>query len=452
MRISRRDVIANMSCTAAAAMIGNRSSAMGRAGADAMASDAEDGKHLLAYFAKNAPLLLREPQGLLKYPSIAPSLPGKAYNAQLWDWDTLWTARGLFATACATGDDALHARVAEHAKGSLQNFFAAQGADGRLPIMMTATNADWFQSMDLQRNQAKPVMAQIALLVADETGELEWLSPLIDGLARFHASWLKTNRSSTGLLVWSNGIAIGNDNDPTASGRPAFSSAHLLLNCLYWADLCAAGQLAGRLGKLAMQAELERQAETHGELIRTVLWDPRDRFFYSHDVQIEDDRVKYIPKIPRGMDFSYRSLPLRIACFTGFLPLWCGVASPEQAGAVLDNNWRADDHFQAAFGCRTLSSRETMYSMAMSGNPSNWLGPVWTIANYFVWRALSNFGNPGEADSIARATIRLLAADLRNSGSLNEYYHPDTGSPLSHAGFMDWNLLVLEMIAAVNHA
>jgi hypothetical protein len=38
-----------------------------------------------------------------------------------------------------------------------------------------------------------------------------------------------------------------------------------------------------------------------------------------------------------------------------------------------------------------------------------------------------------------------LTPDKLN-GSLNEYYHPDTGAALSHKGFMDWNLLVLEMI------
>ena len=35
---------------------------------------------------------------------------------------------------------------------------------------------------------------------------------------------------------------------------------------------------------------------------------------------------------------------------------------------------------------------------------------------------------------------------LKANGTLNEYYHPDTGAALSHKGFMDWNLLVLEMI------
>jgi putative isomerase len=43
-------------------------------------------------------------------------------------------------------------------------------------------------------------------------------------------------------------------------------------------------------------------------------------------------------------------------------------------------------------------------------------------------------------------TLLLLSKDLEASGSLNEYYHPDTGVALSHEGFIDWNLLVLEMI------
>src|ERR1700737_4692886 len=46
---------------------------------------------LLHYFAESAPKLLRDPSGILKHPSVAPSLPGKTYSTNLWDWDTLWT-------------------------------------------------------------------------------------------------------------------------------------------------------------------------------------------------------------------------------------------------------------------------------------------------------------------------------------------------------------------------
>jgi putative isomerase len=47
---------------------------------------------------------------------------------------------------------------------------------------------------------------------------------------------------------------------------------------------------------------------------------------------------------------------------------------------------------------------------------------------------------------LADKTIRLLSRDLEINGSLNEYYHPDTGAALSHKGYITWNLLVLEMI------
>jgi putative isomerase len=87
-----------------------------------------------------------------------------------------------------------------------------------------------------------------------------------------------------------------------------------------------------------------------------------------------------------------------------------------------------------------------MYSLVFSSNPSNWLGPVWIIVNYFVWKGLNNFGFHDEAARLADKTIRLLSDDLATNGSLNEYYHPDTGKALSHKGFMDWNLLALDMI------
>ena len=45
---------------------------------------------LLGSFAANAVQLLRAPDGILKHPSVSPSLPGKQYSTQLWDWDTLW--------------------------------------------------------------------------------------------------------------------------------------------------------------------------------------------------------------------------------------------------------------------------------------------------------------------------------------------------------------------------
>jgi putative isomerase len=143
---------------------------------------------------------------------------------------------------------------------------------------------------------------------------------------------------------------------------------------------------------------------------------------------------------------SRKYLPLRIQTFTGFLPLWCGIATQKQARLVVDGSDLADDRFRAAHGVRSLSSHETMNEREFSSNPSDWLGPVWIVVNYFTWKALKNFGCVGEADELRDKTPRLLAEDLARHGSLNEYYNPDTGAAMRHAGFMDWNLLVLEMM------
>jgi putative isomerase len=346
-------------------------------------------------------------------------------------------------------DDAFRKKLCEHVSGSVLNFLDHAAPDGRLPIIMDTRDPDPLGTLgknSAARNQAKPVFGQIALLCAEQNGDTSWLAPHFDKILNFYALWTKHNTSATGLLVWGDDVAIGDDNDPTTFGRPPLSSANLLLNCLYYEDLRASAELARRMGRTKDRDQLTASAKIIANAIQQYCWDPRDSFYYTVDTQCVDRRAELIPTIARGMDMSWKSIPLRIQMFTGFLPLWCGVASQAQAAALVDTNYAADDRLRARWGVRSLSSRESMYSLAFSSNPSNWLGPVWIIANYFAWKALQRYGFQQEADELADKTIALLANDLKVNGSLNEYYHPDTGAALSHKGFVDWNLLVLEMI------
>ncbi len=407
-------------------------------------------ERLLAYFQKVAPRLLRPAQGILRHPSISPSLPGKAYSTQLWDWDTLWTSRGLFRLAHLTGDHKLLERVGRHAQGSLLNFLEHQGDTGRIPIMTAVDNPDplgcLVEDCPNYRNQAKPVFGQLALLAADQTGDVRWLAPQFEKLLRFYGSWDLGNQSKIGLLVWGDDVGIGDDNDPTTFGRPFFSSANMLLNSLYYQDLRAAAELARRLNRPRDQKHLRQRADEQSRRMQKYCWDPRDRFYYTVDVQCKDRRGELLPGISPGMPMSWHCLPMRIQMFTGFLPMWCSMATPQQAADLVQLHYLNDQTFNAAYGVRSLSKQETMYSLARSGNPSNWLGPIWIIANYFVWQGLKNYGYETDAVDLADKTLRLLASDLAATGSLNEYYDPDTGAPLSHKGFVDWNMLVLEML------
>ena len=99
-----------------------------------LAEQAALNDRLLSYFSESAPKLLRPAQGVLRYPSISPSLPGKQYSTQLWDWDTYWTALGLFSLAGLTQDKDLHGKIAIHAQGSLLNFLDNQAEMGESPF------------------------------------------------------------------------------------------------------------------------------------------------------------------------------------------------------------------------------------------------------------------------------------------------------------------------------
>ncbi|MDR3722997.1 MAG: trehalase family glycosidase [Terracidiphilus sp.] len=452
IRTTRREILKSLGL-GVAALKGMEIGAFAQVAEQPASGDAKDLKadeaSLLSYFARVTPQLLRPAEGVLTQPSIAPTLPGKAYSTELWDWDTLWTARGLFQVARATKDEAFRKQICTHAQGSLRNFLRYQSKEGRIPIMIGVKESDLFGSADGKHavaNQAKPVFGQLALLVADECGSVAWLAEDFDRLLRFYDSWGAKNLSRVGLYVWSNDVAIGDDNDPTTFGRPDDSSANLLLNCLFYRDLSAATELARRLGREADRARLAAQMRALGEKIQTLCWDPRDRFYYTVDVQCVDRRAELIPSVPRGMDMQWQALPLRIQMFTGFLPMWCGLATKAQAEDLVRLHFANRASFHGAYGVRSLSAQEQMYSLAFSSNPSNWLGPVWIIVNYLVWKGLVDYGYAAEARELAGVTVRMLAADLKQRGSLNEYYHPDTGASLSHAGFLDWNLLVAEMM------
>jgi putative isomerase len=403
---------------------------------------------LVEHFEAHGRSALRPAEGILRHPYI---VPGAAYSRQLWDWDSYWFARGMLALGRLRESAEVIEHVARHGAGSVLNLLDHQGPDGTVPIMVTADDADVFGCLrrdGLERNQAKPVLAQFALLVSRALGDTCWLAASWPRLVAFLDRWQSHYASSTGLLVWGSDVAIGVDNDPTSCGRPPFSSANLLLNCLYHQDLLAAAELARALQQAQDAARFECRAGALGEAIRRHCWDPVDEFFYTVDVQCTDRRLELMPEIAPGMPMRWSSLPLKVKSFTGLLPSAYGIATDEQAQAMRGH---ACDPctLRARWGVRSLSRKEPMYSEEASGNPSNWLGPVWTLCSFVGWQALRRYGHAGDANALARDCCDLLLADLTETGTLHEYYVPDSGRPVMNPGFSSWNALCLEMIEAM---
>ena len=93
------------------------------------------------------------------------------------------------------------------------------------------------------------------------------------------------------------------------------------------------------------------------------------------------------------------------------------------------------DTFGSDFGLTTLSKDEKMFDLSVTNNPSNWLGPIWLVANYVVFRGLLNYGYRMEAEIMYKRTMRLLGEDLEKTGCLHEYYNPFNGEPVMNGFF-----------------
>lgn len=402
-------------------------------------------EQIAIYCRQSANNVFRPPAGCLRHPYL---VPGGAYSAQLWDWDSWWVARGLSAVG-SFADAAFREDLARHATGCWKNFLENQAENGAIPLMIEATRRDPFDCSreDGTRNQAKPILAQFAVEIAETVGDFSWVAPYFDGLVRFLDRWRTRYGTTCGLIVWGSDVAIGADNDPAVYGRPEFSSGSLLLNCFFARDLAAAARLACELGRPADAARLEARAQVVADAIRTECWDPVDELFYTVDVQCVDQRDRYIPAdFPKGMDMAWRTLPLKVKTASCFMPLWAGLATPAQAEAMVTRHWRANETMRARWGVRTLARNERMYAPDInSGNPSNWLGPIWVVTNFMTWEGFRRYGFHAEADALAKQTLELLAGDLANTGVLHECYHPDTGAPNFNGGFLSWNTLAVAM-------
>lgn len=398
------------------------------------------------YIASQIGTTLRSPMGILKHPFI---VPGGIFHDELWDWDSFWIAKGLLRCPAFSSHDS-RAIWTTHAMGCWRNFFEGQAPNGTVSIMMKSDNVDFFscRNDDLrENNQAKPVFAQFALDISEAVGDYAWIALYFDRLLLFYQRWESRYQSPCGLFVWGSDVAIGVDCDPTTYGRPEFSSANLLLNCLFHKDLLAAAKLATEIGRPTDAVTLTQRAHDLAAAIIRECWDEIDGFFYTVDVQCADHRDYYLPGIRKGMDMAWRSLPLKVRMFTGFLPLWSGVATPEQAAILVKSHLRDERTFSANWGIRSLSQSERMYSPGTdSANPSNWLGPIWIVANYMIYEGLKNYGYHDDAAALARKTRTLLENDLAATGTLHECYHPDTGAPNFNAGFLSWNVLAAAMI------
>jgi putative isomerase len=399
------------------------------------------------HIRSNCEQMTRPPAGQLAYPYTVPSRPGSPYYSDtLWDWDSWSTSIVLGQVEIDTDRPG---RFAPYEQGSVLNFLDHTDVDGVMPVQLTPdktlSHGNPARSGGFAENMHKPVLAQHAALLTQREGNAEWVRPHMTTIGHFIDRYLESHvQAETGLAYWQTDFAVGVDNDPSVYYRPHKSTASVYLNSLLYRELLAYGALLEEVGDFTGANRRRGQAQDLAGAMTRYLWDERDGTFYSADIALRP--IDPADWLHRGAPRSWSSLLLRIDNWSSFLPMWAGLASHEEANRMVQ---RARDPrtFGAAYGVRSLSRLEKMYDLRASNNPSNWLGPVWGMTNYMVFRGFVKYGFNEDARELAQKTVMLFGRDLETSGALHEFYNPDTGEPIMTKGFQNWNFLVLNMIA-----
>ena len=395
--------------------------------------------------------MLKPAKGELKYPFITPG--SSQYSDQLWDWDSWLCNIALRQILLENGTEKDRAETLKHEQGSVLNFLAVGKESGWLPIVLSPGKPREDIVADktpFLHNMHKPCLAQhAAFLVKQNGGDAEWLREKFYPLQAFVNCYYNHYRNkATGLYYWQSDEAIGVDTDPSTFGRPTASSGSILLNCLMYKELKAVVYLSEQLNMQEIGAGFQKSADELLVAIRQHCWDPKDGFYYSVDLNLLPyERPTGAGQLHVGGPRRWDCLIQRIGVWSGFLAMWAEVATPEQAKQIVEKNYRDTSTFNAPYGVRSLSKMEKMYDLRASGNPSNWLGPIWLNVNYMTFRGLVKYGYKEDARELAEKTIILLGKDFEKNGALHEYYLPDSGEPVLNKGFQDWNYLVLNMIA-----
>ncbi len=395
--------------------------------------------------AANYKGMFREAGGALAYPFLTPG--SNQYADVLWDWDSWLTNVALRQILREFGTDEDRAQAQQYERGCIQNYLHGIRLNGWVPISISRTPRNPPEDLYAQ-NMHKPCLAQhAAFLVQQDGGDAEWVreNEGLYGLQKFVNNYRNHHRHACGLYFWQDDSAVGVDNDPCVFDRPPRSCGSIYLNCLMHRELEALVYLCQQLNLEDVAAQYQKDADDLKAAILKHCWDERDGFFYSVDFNFVDPTLR--PRRHGGQRRDWPCLIMRLGVWSGFLALWAGIATKEQAERVVAEHYRNAKTFHAEAGVRTLSRMEKMYNLRASGGPSSWLGPVWGVSNYLTFRGLVRYGYEADARDLAEKTIRLFGRDIERFVAMHEYYQPENGEPILNRGFQNWNYLVLNMIA-----
>jgi glycogen debranching enzyme len=114
---------------------------------------------------------------------------------------------------------------------------------------------------------------------------------------------------------------------------------------------------------------------------------------------------------------------VRTMSFEGFWPLVAGVATPEQAMRVIDENLLCEHRFFAPHPITTVGRQDPRFGGRM------WRGPAWNSMTYWAARGCMEYDRPDAASVLLERALDSSARQFNATGTIWEFYDPFGGDP-----------------------
>jgi len=367
----------------------------------------------------------RAPAGRMNHDALFPSSNVWYFNG-FWAWDSWKHAVGVLPFD------------PELAKEQVRAMFAHQDEHGMIAdvVYLDASEDNW-------RDSKPPLAGWAVREIFEATGDLDFAREIYPRLVDYHRFWyadrdhdrdgLCEYGSTDGTLVaarWESGMDNAVRFDDTRMLRNSahawsMDQASVDLNSYLFAEKEALAILADALGNREAAEAWSREAATLRDLIRERMYDEETGWFY--DVRLESG--EFVPV--QGPE--------------GWIPLWAGVASPEQAARVRDTLLDPEK-----FGTRvpfpTVSRADPGFS------DGYWRGLVWLDQACFAIQGLWRYGFESDARRMRDRLFANLEGATTPGEALRENYHPLTGEGrnVRHFSWTAAHLLMLTQSPPVN--
>ncbi len=234
-----------------------------------------------------------------------------------------------------------------------------------------------------------PVGKSYSVKICDEAGAMESTTGCDDAeVVTLSRDFYRADRS-----MRESGFDVSFRFGPHGAGTHHF--APVCLNSLLYKTEKDLEAMAKMLGKTSEAGDWSKRAETRKQNVQKYLWDAKSGFYFDFNLD-KKEHSSYV-------------------YITAYYPLWAGIATAEQAQALVKN----------------LSKLEQPGGLVMSPyeTEGQWDFPyAWAPTQMIAMEGLRRYGFNKDADRISLNFLSMIAENFRRDGTIREKYNAVTRS------------------------